>query len=186
MRKRYLLLILTLFFGLALLAVDRYTQDFTRPGLSEQQSHEADYYGKQLYSRQYDASGRLSQTFTAAESTHYPQTRSTLFSRPVVVTTDADGDTWQVTAAEGTLSDHEHLLHLQQNVEIRPQQPQDNDNLLIRTNSLTYNDQTQIATTADPVTITSTRTTLTAVGMSMDIPRQHLEFNAQVNTRYVP
>ena len=52
MRKRYLLLLLTLIFGLALIAVDRYTQELNQP-LSEQQSNEADYYGETLLNWHY-------------------------------------------------------------------------------------------------------------------------------------
>ncbi len=185
MRKRYLLLILTLFFGLALLAVDRYTSEMSRP-LNEQQSQEPDYYGQALNSRQYDENGTLSQTFTATESRHYPLTQLTRFSLPVVHVTDKDGEVWQVTAAEGTLSDQESLLRLLTDVKIQPATAGSGNDLLIRTNTLSYNTRTQIAVTDDPVTITGDQADVQATGMTLDIPRQHITFNSQVNTRYVP
>ena len=184
MRKRYLLLLLTLIFGLALLAVDRYTEDFI-PSLTEQQSREPDYYGEGLFNRQYDTSGRLANTFVSAKSTHFPFNKMTEFSTPVLMTTDEDGKQWQLTAISGHIQDDEHTLYLNGNVEIRPLS-EDADPLLIQTESLTYNSETRIAQTQDPVTITGAQATLTSIGMTMDIDRQQIEFNQQVNTRYVP
>ncbi|MCD8523590.1 MAG: LPS export ABC transporter periplasmic protein LptC [Saccharospirillaceae bacterium] len=186
MRKRYLLLLLTLFFGLALLAVDRYTLE-QAPALSEQQSREPDYYGQGLYNRQYDSTGELQQTFVAERSTHYPQTRMTLFTAPLLMSADEQGQTWQVNALEGTLLDDEQSLRLAGQVEIRPLTPaKPSDDLLIETSRLTYHSRQQMAETDQPVTITSLQTRISATGMTLDIARQRMEFKAQVDTRYVP
>ena len=93
MRKRWLLLIIAAFLGLALLAVDRYTSQLT-PGGTDESVREADYYGSQLLSRQYNADGQLAQTFTAAESTHYPGIQSTFFSQPQLEMRAEDGEQW--------------------------------------------------------------------------------------------
>ncbi|MCT7360299.1 LPS export ABC transporter periplasmic protein LptC [Thalassolituus pacificus] len=186
MRKRYLLLLLTLFFGLALLAVDRYTQE-QAPALSEQQNHEPDYYGEGLYNRQYDNSGKLQQTFVAARSTHYPQTKSTLFAEPLLMSADDEGQTWQVNALEGTMLDDEQSLRLVGQVEIRPLNPtQPSDDILVETSTLTYHSRQQLAETDQPVIITSPQTRINATGMTLDIARQRMEFKSQVDTRYVP
>ncbi len=186
MRKRYLLLLLTLIFGLALLAVDRYTQEQTPP-LSELQNHEPDYYGEGLYNRQYDSNGELQQTFVAARSTHYPQTKSTLFTGPLLMSDDDDGQTWQVNAREGTLQDNEQSLRLIGQVEIRPLDPADAaDDILVETSILTYHSRQQLAETDQPVTITSPQTHINATGMTLDIARQRMEFKSQVDSRYVP
>ena len=186
MRKRYLLLLLTLFFGLALLAVDRYTLE-QAPALSELQNHEPDYYGEGLHNRQYNSDGELQQTFVAARSTHYPQTGSTLLSEPLLMSEDDDGQTWQVNANEGTLLDNEHSLRLIGDVKIRPLNPADAaDDLLIETSTLTYHSRQQLAETDQPVTITSPQTHINATGMTLDIARQRMEFKSQVDSRYVP
>ncbi|WP_430461383.1 LPS export ABC transporter periplasmic protein LptC [Thalassolituus sp. LLYu03] len=184
MRKRYLLLLLTLVFGLALLAVDRYTEDFV-PSLTEQQSLEPDYYGEGLLNRQYDKDGGLNNTFVAAASTHFPFSKLTEFATPVLMTRDEDGKEWQVTALSGRVNDNDHMLYLKGQVEIRPMDDAA-DPLLVQTDSLSYNSKTRIAETADPVTITSAQTVIQATGMIMDLDRQRIEFSQQVNTRYVP
>ncbi|MAD45637.1 MAG: LPS export ABC transporter periplasmic protein LptC [Oceanospirillaceae bacterium] len=185
MRKRWLLLIIAAFLGLALLAVDRYTSQLT-PGGTDESVREADYYGSQLLSRQYNADGQLAQTFTAAESTHYPGIQSTFFSQPQLEMRAEDGEQWQVSATEGTLADEDEILKLVNNVVIRPLDAAANSNLLITTTQLTYNHSTGIAHTDKPVTITSDRGELRAIGMRMDIPAQHIRFNAEVNSRYEP
>lgn len=184
MRKRYLLLILTMIFGLAMLAVDRYTEELL-PTLSEQQSQEPDYYGEGLLNRQYGKDGVLSNTFVAANSTHYPFSQLTEFANPVVMTNDEQGKRWQVVAESGRINDNDHILYLKKDVEIRPLND-DAEPMLIETQSLTYNSKTRIAETQDPVTITGRQTRINAVGMIMDIDRQRLEFKQQVKTHYVP
>ena len=112
MRKRYLLLILTLIFGLALMAVDRYTQELNQP-LSELQNNEADYYGETLLNWHYGDDGKLGQTFRAQRSDHYPRVGITRFSVPMITTRDERGQIWQVTAKEGSLKDDEQIIRFQ-------------------------------------------------------------------------
>ncbi|MCA6063426.1 LPS export ABC transporter periplasmic protein LptC [Thalassolituus marinus] len=182
MRKRYLLLIVTLVFGLALMAVDRYTQELV-PFQTDSSVREADYYGEGLFSRQYGASGSLDQTFMAARSIHYPQEQRTEFSGPILTSTDDDGKQWQVTALQGEIQDNDHLLYLIGDVEIRPV----SDNaMIIQTPALVYNSDTRIAETSDPVTITSPQIRVNATGMTMDLDRQRIEFRSEVTTHYVP
>lgn len=185
MRKRYLLLAMTILFGLALLAVDNYTQEDNAP-LSERQSSEADYYGEILLNRQFDEQGRLQQSFSAQRSTHYPLTNSTVFNGPIIQIQDEEGEYWQVTSQEGSMNDKEHLLRLRHQVEIHPLQSNQKNDVTIKTESLDYFTKKQLAETDLEVTIDSAQSRITAIGMRMDMKRQRMELNAKVNTRYVP
>lgn len=182
MRKRYLLLIVTIVFGLALLAVDRYTQELV-PIQSDQSVREPDYYGEGLLSRQYGQAGALEQSFVASRSVHYPQEQRTEFSQPVLVSRDENGKRWQVTADQGEIQDKDHLLYLTGHVEIRPVE---DDDTIITTPTLVYNSNTRWAETSDPVVIVSPQIRINAIGMTMDIPRQRIQFSSEVTTRYVP
>lgn len=185
MRKRYLLLVMTILFGLALLAVDNYTQENNAP-LSEKQSSEADYYGEGLLNRQFDKTGKLQQSFSAERSTHYPLTNSTVFNDPVIHVQDEENEFWQVTANEGSMNDKDNTLRLRQQVEIRPLQNGNKDEVVINTESLDYFTKQQVAETDQEVTMVSPEAHITAIGMRMDMKRQRMELNAKVNTRYVP
>ena len=84
------------------------------------------------------------------------------------------------------MTDADKTLQLINDVKIRPLDTAANHNLLIRTERLTYHHSTGIAETDQLVTITSDRANMTAVGMRMDVPAQHIRFNAEVNSRYEP
>jgi LPS export ABC transporter protein LptC len=185
MRKRYLLLVLTILVGFALLAVDNYTQDSSAP-LSDNQAAEPDYSGAGLFNRRFNERGELQQTFSAERSTHYPSTNSTVFRQPVIQLQDEEGVYWQVSADEGSMSDSDDLLRLRSNVEIRPLKANNRDEVIIRTPSLEYFTRQQLAQTDERVTILHPQTRMTAIGMRMDLKKQRMELNAKVDTRYVP
>ncbi|WP_320820707.1 LPS export ABC transporter periplasmic protein LptC [Thalassolituus sp.] len=187
MRKRYLLLLLTLIFGLALIAVDRYTQELNQP-LSEQQSNEADYYGETLLNWHYGVDGKLGQTFRAQRSDHYPLIGVTRFFAPMITTRDDRGQIWQVTAKEGSLKDDEQVIRFNQAVRIEPINTgeQTTDAMLIETEALTYDIREQIAATDLLVTMTGPGSRATATGMTLDVNRQRMELKTGVKTIYVP
>jgi len=186
MRKRYVLLVMTLLFGLALVGVDQYTRELNISNTQASDS-EPDYYGEQLYSREYSEVGQLSQTLSALASQHFPLRQVTEFTAPVIESTDDSGDTWQVVAERGELIDRENVLQLRQQVEIRPlNQSDDRKNVVIQTEALDYYTEQQLARTDLPVVVTSPDTRITAVGMTIDLKRQRMEFLSEVQTFYVP
>lgn len=187
MRKRYLLLVLTILLGFALLAVDNYTQETSAP-LSESQTAEPDYYGEVLFSRRFNEVGSLEQNFSAQRSTHFPNTQNTVFDGPVIQTQDEDGSYWQVEAQQATMNDQDELLRLRRNVEIRPLKTsnQARNNVVINTESLDYFTHQQVAQTQDPVTIQNSQTHITATGMRLDLTTQRMELHSEVSTHHVP
>jgi lipopolysaccharide export system protein LptC len=187
MRKRYLLLLLTLIFGFALIAVDRYTQKLNQP-LSEEQISEADYYGERLINWRYGVNGKLEQTFQAQRSDHYPNVGITRFSAPMVTSRDERGQIWQVSAQNGALKDNEQIIHFNQTVRIEPISTgeQTPEAMLIETDALTYDIRQQIAATDLPVTLTGPSSHATATGMTLDLMRQRVELKTEVKTTYEP
>lgn len=185
MRKRYLLLVMTILFGFALLAVDNYTQEVSAP-LSEQQASEPDYYGKGLQNRRYDDQGKIEQRFSADSSTHYPLSHSTLFQQPVIHVQDEEGEYWQVVAEEGSMNDKDDVLRLRRNVEVRPLDSTKPGAVVIETQSLDYFTKRQLAQTEQAVTISDPHSQVNAVGMLMDMKKQRMELKANVETQYVP
>ncbi|WP_419812644.1 LPS export ABC transporter periplasmic protein LptC [Bacterioplanoides sp.] len=187
MRKRYLLLVLTILLGFALLAVDNYTQEASAP-LTENQTAEADYYGEILFNRRFNEQGALEQSFSAQRSTHFPTTQDTVFDGPVIHIQDEDGSYWQVQAQLGTMNDQDDLLRLRQDVEIRPLKRHSSatDEVVINTSSLDYLTKQQVAQTTEPVTIVNPQTQITATGMRMDLKTQRMELHSEVTTHHAP
>ena len=103
MRKRYLLLVLAVVFGLALLAVERYTTELVTAE-TQVVSFEPDYYGKQLQHRHYDVNGQLQQTLQADGSSHIPAFSETRLENPVIITQTAPQQAWRVSAGRNTFA----------------------------------------------------------------------------------
>lgn len=147
---------------------------------------EADYYGFQLKHRQFSKEGVLSQELSATDSKHFPLSDSTLFSEPQIMVTSDNGEQWQIDALQGQQDDRKQRVTLSNTVEIRPIDPRPNEDILVKTDLLHYNTNTQIAETDKLVKITSTNAAINAQGMLLSIPEQTMNLIHQVNTRYVP
>lgn len=181
MRKRYLLLLVTVFFGLAFMAVDRYTRDITEE-FSELTTQEVDYYGEVLFSRRYEDSGLLADTFYAETSEHYPEGDLTVFSEPHLI---VDGkSSWVLTADKGVMKGSSRLLNLSGNITIRSSNPE--NHMRLETSYLDYHIDKKLAETEDLVTLTGDYSRMTGTGMLFDATRQRLEFKTEVRTIYEP
>ncbi len=181
-RKRYLLLFLTLVLGLGLLALDRYTRSPASLS-SDQKVREADYYGVNLVNQSYNEQGLLSETLYADRSDHFPGEKTTYFTQPRILTHDAHSST--LTAVRGNIKDNNGQLFLNGKVRIESESA-DGSQLLLTTNTLTYNSKNQVARTKDRVVITGPGSRIEGTGMRYDVRNERLQLNSKVTTRYEP
>ncbi|WP_221797569.1 LPS export ABC transporter periplasmic protein LptC [Oceanobacter mangrovi] len=181
MRKRYLLLVTAVIFGIALLAVERYTGELVT---AENQTaiDEPDYYGEGLNHRQYNQSGQLAQQLQAAASRHLPDQAVSYLDQPVIINRDSSQQQWQVSADKGTIADQNTQVQLSGNVNIASLT---DAGLRVTTQQLQYSPDQATASTDDWVTIQNGSSETRARGMTMDINRQRLDLKQQVSTRYV-
>ncbi len=181
-RKRYLLLLLTMILGLGLLALDRYTRD---PSVlaGDQKVREADYYGVTLVNNRYGDNGLLSETLYAERSDHYPGEKTTYFTQPRLLTHKNTPTT--LTADKGRLKDTKGLLFLNGHVRIESESSK-GEPLLMTTDSLTYNSKNLRARTNDRVVITGPGTRIEGTGMLYDVEQERLQLKSEVKTRYEP
>lgn len=182
MKKRYLLLIISVLVGVGLSVVDSYTQA-PAVAASDEQSSEPDFYGEGLKSRRYGTEGQLNELFTADSSKHYPANDHTVFTKPYLHAMTSSGDVWFIDAETGDLFDKAGVLHLRQNVWLRTAQTKKMP-AHIRTDALDYHLNDRLALTDKAVSIEQGQSTLSAIGMRMDIPQERIEFNAKVFTHY--
>ncbi|MDP2505345.1 MULTISPECIES: LPS export ABC transporter periplasmic protein LptC [unclassified Oceanobacter] len=186
MRKRYVLLVLAVAVGLALLAVERYTTELVTAA-TPVTSLEPDYYGKQLQHRRYDADGQLQQMLSADGSRHIPSLSETRLENPVITTQTDPQQHWQVSAQSGRIMDTDSQVELSQQVEVRSlaTAAENADTFSITTSLLLYQPASATASTSEPVIIRHGNNITHATGMTLDIKRQHLDLQAHVSTRYV-
>ena len=186
MRKHIVVLTLALLAGIVLLNLDRVREAPVAAVPVANEHEEADYYGEQLYRRQYNASGQLEQSFRTASLQHFPLSAVSHFTQPSIITTSDDGKTWQIDAQTGEAQDKDERLTLRQQVEIRSLNAPTDDQILISTDWLNYDARQQLATTDAPVVIRHPATLTEATGMTLDVTGRSLLLHHQVNTRYVP
>jgi len=185
-RKRFLLLFLVISVGIGLLWIEEYTEH-TIAENSESAALLPDYYGEGLSSRNYDDSGKSSRQFNARRSVHYPAQNLTEFNDPHLQTIDEeDGSLWQVTALRGILHEKTDKLVLQEDVVITPVDPNQSNAITMQTNRLDVYNKQNYAETNLPVHVTGMNGTIDAVGMKINFTQQKVEFQSEVNARYVP
>lgn len=186
LRKRFLLLFLVIAVGLGLLWIEDYTQQ-TMAENSENAALLPDYYGEGLSSRSFDQDGEFSRQFKARRSVHYPAQQLTEFNDPRLHTIDKqDGSLWQVTALRGIMHESEDKLVLQENVVITPLDPDQDNAITMQTNRLDVYNKLNIAETDLAVTVTAANGSINAIGMKINFSQQKVEFQSEVNARYVP
>jgi lipopolysaccharide export system protein LptC len=89
-----------------------------------------------------------------------------------------------VTANEGVLKGDSQALNLSGNIIIKPQDAA--DPWTVKTSTLTYYIDQQLATSDVLVTITGENTVMRGTGMIFDATRQRLELKTGVRTYYEP
>lgn len=182
MRKRYILLFLLILTGLSLQAVKHYTSDVA--ATEQADISEPDYYGKGLKSVTYNAKGDLTETFFAAESVHYPDKQEVKVTQPKLITLDAKGEATTLTALRGRLSEIHDRIELEGDVEVISGSI--SAPVLLQTDSLHYDNQTQIAQTDKKVRISDLNSVTEGTGMIYDLSQQSVELLSGVRSRYVP
>ncbi|MFY9179377.1 MAG: LPS export ABC transporter periplasmic protein LptC [Venatoribacter sp.] len=185
-RKRVLVSFASIVVGLGFAWFDQYQPAPDRSSPEYTENEEPDYYGDGLQHREYDAKGRVQQSFTAKRSEHYPNLAITHFFMPHIITTTDEGKQWQIDALKGHSKDKDKLLTLIDQVTAKPLNVAPSDELLIESPLMLYHSDTQIAETDQPVQITSPNGRINAIGMQLNVSEQILDLHKQVKTRYAP
>ena len=182
MRKRYELLVLLILTGLSLIAVQHYTRDFYPQEVTNMD--EPDYYGQQLKSFSYNAQGMLTETFYAKKSVHYPGKQVVEVTQPHLITVNQEGEVTTLTSDHGTLTESKDTIDLHGNVLVKSGDTE--APVLLRTDTLHYDNKAQIAQTDQKVVITHLNSTTQGTGMIYDVSQQSVELLSGVRSRYVP
>ncbi len=183
MRKRYWFLLSTVLIGIVFLLVERYSHQASHTLIADDEN-EAEFYGEQLVSRQYNPEGRLQHTIVAAHSANYPNRQLTEFTLPVITTADGEGQRWRIRSERGHLNDESQHLHFNDLVELRSLD--DDDPLQMTTDFMRYHIEPQHADTDHPVRMQRRDSVTTSVGLHLDIPQQLLQLHSEVTTHHVP
>lgn len=183
MRKRYIVTILTALAIVAYMTLDdrNASEEIITESLMDQ---EPDYIIEGLNSDSFDEQGNLIQQIAARKASHYPADDITLLEGPTVLLHENNLPKWGIRSNRGQLIKDQRIL-LEGEVIIVPLQSTGND-FSLTTASLNIDLQEKIADTDQTVLIESDTSELSAIGMTILLDKQLVNFKSQVRGRHVP
>lgn len=139
-----------------------------------------DYYIQGMQSTRFDSKGQAVSRLQAERVTHYPEGDRAELQAPGFTAFGAVSNTWQVSAATGTLSPNaergEERLDLAGGVVLTKPLAR-GDNLEVRTAALTVYTGTEEALTTEPVTLGTRNTYTEGTGMHALLAQEKIELN---------
>jgi len=147
----------------------------------------------QAKARHFNDQGELGYTFTAEQLRHYrydiaqvSEADYTIITQPRITFYTQDPP-WHMAAATGRLTESGLILTLTDNVHIwRAAENSDERVSELVTETLTVRPVEKTARTEAPVTIDTATGTISAVGMTADLRKHHIQFLSEVEGSYDP
>lgn len=142
------------------------------------------YSAKNLNSKLYDKSGKLSHRVVAEKMEHYDRLGFAVFDNPVYTIYLDNGDPWQITAEEGVLYDN-NRIQLEKNVKIVNLQS-DEYVKQITTEFIEINLSDKTLSSDQLVNISGIDYTVQSIGLFGDLATQQYELKEHVQTQFFP
>lgn len=142
------------------------------------------YQAVNLNSKLYDKEGRLSHQVVADKMEHYEDLGFAVFDNPVYTLYLDDGEPWQVTATEATLT-NDNTIKLEKNVKIINLRSQEYVKQ-ITTEYIRINLLDKTLFSDQMVEISGVDYTVTSMGLVGDLITQQYELNNHVRTQFNP
>ncbi|GAA4860913.1 LPS export ABC transporter periplasmic protein LptC [Luteimonas vadosa] len=131
-----------------------------------------------------DAQGKESFTLRAPELARNPADGTIALQTPLFLLPDPDGTYWEVRSRTGWLSASHDELRLRGDVVAKAEEAAA-DAISMNTEQLNVFPQTNLATSAVPVTITQSGSTMRGSSMQADLAAKNVKLK-DVRTRYAP
>ncbi|NVJ66005.1 MAG: LPS export ABC transporter periplasmic protein LptC [Gammaproteobacteria bacterium] len=149
-----------------------------RPDFIQEKSN-PDYYLVKTISYEYKADGQIERQFASDQTLHYLFRQETAMQSSVLTFTNAEQETWQVTAKNAVSKEMTEELFLSDGVSISMINPE-GQVAKLTTDKLTIDFATENAFTDGAVLLTNNLYQLTAVGMNADLKENQIHFKSQV------
>jgi LPS export ABC transporter protein LptC len=144
------------------------------------------YFLHQATVTQSDASGAPLIELTTEQATQEPNSTAVLLGPLTAHYYLARGGPWQVTADSGRLSEGATTVELEGHVTLTGLPSPHLAPAVVRTEQLSLDTATSVATTSVPVRIELGRNAVTAVGLRADLKSQRLWLESDVHGHYAP
>ena len=148
-------------------------------------THEPDYYFTDAKVTTLDQQGRRAAVMTAPRIVHHPDDDSSEVFEPHIQYFAAGNPPWHSRADHGLMPSGGQIIKLDGNVTMNRPAHDGAAPVIIHTDKLTVNLDTNIGSTDDPVQITQGASQMTGVGMLAYFKDNHLILQSNVKGRYV-
>lgn len=148
-------------------------------------THEPDYYFTDAKVTTLDQQGQRAAVMTAPRIVHHPDDDSSEVFEPRFEYFGAGDPPWHGRADHGLMPSGGQLIKLDGNVTMNRAAHDSTAPLIIHTDRLTVNLDTNIGSTSDPVQITQGSTYMTGVGMLAYFNDNRMVLQSNVKGRYV-
>lgn len=148
--------------------------------------HEPDYYLTDFVLTEMNDQGRLAHSLVAENLYHYPGRESATLARPRFVLYKNDNKTWDISAAEGLVSERERFVRLNGSVVVRHLGGGGGPGIAMYTSELYIWPDEEKAETESRVRIEHDSGVTHAVGMRADLALRQVHLLSQVRGDYEP
>lgn len=148
-------------------------------------THVPDYYFTDATVTTLDQQGKPETVMTAPRILHHPDDDSVEVFAPRIEYFMAGGPPWHVQADHAVMLSGGKLVTLDGHVEMQRAANSGGPPLIIRTDKMAVNLDTNIATSADPVEITQGNSRMTGVGMQAFLKDNRVQLEADIRGYYV-
>ena len=148
--------------------------------------HDPDYFISNVKSVIYDKAGSPAYRFEAEHLEHFPDNESMEIKKLKVTLVDKEGQTWLVFADRGILYKRTEILQLNENVIVKNDTKVSADKLELQTDQLRVDFANRVATSPSAVKMFGQNSTISAVGMKIDMTSGELTLLSNAKGHYVP
>jgi lipopolysaccharide export system protein LptC len=148
-------------------------------------THEPDYYFTDATVTTLDKQGKPEAVMTSPRILHHPDDDSVEVFAPRVEYFVSNGPPWQLQADHALLPSGGKLVRLDGHVEMRRTSNNGAPPLIIHTDKMSMDLNSDIASTADRVDILQGKSRMLGVGMQVDLKDNRVQLDADVRGNYV-
>ncbi len=143
-----------------------------------------DYYSETLKLQQFNEQGALESVINTARFIHYPDQQRALLDSPEIVMYGAEGNTWEVSSATGSIADDNSYLMLTDDVKLRLLNKAKQQKVIIKTETLNYDISEQILWTNSAVFAETKQGTFNGKGLKILVQTKQLFLKEKVRIHY--
>lgn len=147
--------------------------------------HDPGYSALKAHLIQTGADGYPVYTLDAAQIQEEPHDGLIELAQVFLTFRDENGHAWHARAASGELAQHSGVVRLAGDVHVNGLLPGSNEPAEMISEHLAYDSNTEVVSTADPVTLVMSGRQLSATGLVANLKGQHLQLESAVHGSFV-